>query len=359
MKILICVNHPAHVHLFKNFIWRMQEKGHTFNIVARDKESTIDLLEKFGFSYILISKAETTPIGFAREAIKRAWKIRSIIRESRSELVLSQMDPSPAIAAKIMGVPYVCLADSEPAKLILRSTVPLSRAVLTPSSFRMNLGWRQINYRGYKELAYLHPNVFKPDISVLKEIGLSINDPYFILRFVSWSAHHDVGEKGIQNKFEIVNRLEKFGHVFISSESQLNGGLKQYKLDISPEKMHDVLFYANLLFCDSQTMATEAAILGTPVVRCNSFAGGGDMGNFIELEKKYNLIYNFNDEKKAIDCAESLLKKPNLKQEWVEKKNVLISDKIDVTSFMIWLIENYPNSISEIMDIPGVQNNFR
>jgi predicted glycosyltransferase len=135
----------------------------------------------------------------------------------------------------------------------------------------------------------------------------------------------------------------------------LVGDLEKYELKVSPEKMHDVLYYARLLFCDSQTMATEAGVLGTPAVRCNSFVGVNDMGNFIELENKYGLIYNFSDENKALSCALSLLKTPDIKTEWVKRQKILLNDKIDVTAFMIWFIENYPRSIIEMKEHPEVQ----
>ena len=38
MKILIDINHPAHVHYFKNFIKIMEKKGHEFLIISRNKE---------------------------------------------------------------------------------------------------------------------------------------------------------------------------------------------------------------------------------------------------------------------------------------------------------------------------------
>jgi len=355
MKILISVNHPAHVHLFKNLIWKMEGNGHRFLIVARDKDKTIDLLDKYGFQYILTGQAETTPLGYIREMLERTKIFFSVIGDYKPDIVLTQMDPSPAIAAKLRSVPYLCLADSEPAKLILQSTMPFTQAVLTPSCFRTNLGKKQIYYNGYKELAYLHPHTFQPDASVLNELGVGVDDPYIILRFVSWGAHHDIGEQGIQNKIEIVKQLEPYGRVFISSESKLGEDLEKYELKVSPEKMHDVLHYAHLLFCDSQTMATEAGVLGTPAIRCNSFVGANDMGNFIELENKYRLIYNFSDENRALDFAVSLLKTPDIKEEWAKRQKHLLNDKIDVTAFMIWFIENYPRSFAEMKEYPDVQ----
>jgi predicted glycosyltransferase len=226
--------------------------------------------------------------------------------------------------------------------------MPFTQAVLTPSCFRTCLGEKHIYYSGYKELAYLHPNVFKPDVSVLKDLGVEMGDPYIVLRFVSWRAHHDIGEQGIQDKTEIVKQLEQHGRVFISSESKLGEGLEKYELKVSPEKIHDVLYYAHLLFCDSQTMTTEAGVLGTPAIRCNSFVGANDMGNFIELENKYRLIYNFSDENMALNFAVSLLEAPDIKEEWSKRQKNLLNDKIDVTAFLLWFVENYPQSFVDM-----------
>jgi len=70
MKIVVDINHPAHVHFFKNFIWEMERKGHEILITAREKEVTYRLLDNYGFDYIkmgsyrrsLIEKLINVPI---------------------------------------------------------------------------------------------------------------------------------------------------------------------------------------------------------------------------------------------------------------------------------------------------------
>ena len=104
-----------------------------------------------------------------------------------------------------------------------------------------------------------------------------------------------------------------------------------------------------MLIGDTQTMATEAGILGTPAIRCNSFVGENDMGNFIELEKKYDLIYSYRDQDEALNKALELLKDDNLKREWAKKIERLLNEKIDVTKFMVEFIENYPQSFHELV----------
>jgi len=76
------------------------------------------------------------------------------------------------------------------------------------------------------------------------------------------------------------------------------------------EAIHDLLAFADCYVGDSQTMATEAAVLGTPAVRTSAFVGDDDMSNFRELETEYGLLQSFADEDAAIDRAVAFLKEP-------------------------------------------------
>jgi predicted glycosyltransferase len=98
-------------------------------------------------------------------------------------------------------------------------------------------------------------------------------------------------------------------------------------------RIHDVLYYADLLVTDTQTMATEAALLGTPVVRCNTFVGQKDMGNFIELEEN-GLLYNYRDSNQAMTRILNLLKQPRLKETWREKTEKYIAGKQNIAEYM-------------------------
>ena len=264
-----------------------------------------------------------------------------------------------AHVSKLTKAKSIIFTDSEPAKIINSLTFPFADVICTPSCFKNDLGKKHIRYDGYHELAYLHPNYFTPNPAVLDEVGLDKDDTFVILRFVSWTASHDVGQHGILDKTALVHELERYGQVFITSEGRLDDELVKYKIKVSPEKLHDLLYYTDLLMGDSQTMTTEAAVLGTPAIRCNSFVGENDMGNFIELEQKYGLIFNYNDPDRAIEKAVELIQKPNLKEEWKKKREKLLKDKIDVTAFMVWFIENYPESFKEMRENPEIQYRFR
>jgi predicted glycosyltransferase len=260
----------------------------------------------------------------------------------------------------MMRKKYISLHDTEHAKLV-NITVPFTDVIFTPSCFKKDLGKKQIRYNGYHELAYLHPNYFTPNPAVLDEIGLSKDDTFIILRFVSWSASHDVGHSGltIDTKRKAVKEFEKYGHVFITSESPLSEEFERYRIAVSPEKIHDLMFYATLLYGESATMASECAVLGTHAIYCD-FAGRGYTD---EEEEKYGLVFNFKldeeSQRKSLEKAVELFGDNNLKSLGRKKREKLLEDKIDVTAFMVWFVENYPESFREMKENPRIQERFK
>jgi len=74
-------------------------------------------------------------------------------------------------------------------------------------------------------------------------------------------------------------------------------------------------------------MASEAAILGTPSIYVSSLAG--TMGNFIELEETYDLLYSLPDGSAALGKAIEILQDPASKEKWRSKRKRLLADKID------------------------------
>jgi hypothetical protein len=83
------------------------------------------------------------------------------------------------------------------------------------------------------------------------------------------------------------------------------------------------------------------------------------MGNFIELENRYQLLFNFSDFKGAMAKAIEIAGDDNVKAEWLRKRDRLFKENIDVTAFMTWCIENYPSSLDEMRENSKAQERFR
>lgn len=179
------------------------------------------------------------------------------------------------------------------------------------------------------------------------------------MRFNVFKAHHDIGIKGLslEQKLKLVSMLKPLGKIFITTEREIETELSEYQMKISPEKAHSLLAYATLLIGDSQTMTSEAAVLGVPSLRCNSFARR--ISYLEEEEKKYGLTYSFLPEEfnKFKIKLTQLLEMSDLREEWQKRRNIMLKDKIDVTGFMVWFVENYPLSIEILKKNPDFSNN--
>ncbi|MDM7999865.1 MAG: hypothetical protein QUS33_07680, partial [Dehalococcoidia bacterium] len=67
-------------------------------------------------------------------------------------------------------------------------------------------------------------------------------------------------------------------------------------------------------------------------------------GTLREQEERYGLVYCFSDprngQRQAMEKAAELLRRPRLKEEWREKRDRALSEKVDMTRFMVELAEN-------------------
>ncbi|QLC49636.1 DUF354 domain-containing protein [Methanolobus zinderi] len=333
MRVLIDIGHPGHVHFFKNIVLGLEENGHQVLVTARDKDVTVSLLESCGIPYEILSKIGSGKGSLIREWVSRDVRLLKVAKKFDPDIMIGVLNPCVAHVAWLMGKESFIFTDTEHAKLANYVTLPFADRVFTPSCYAQDLGNKQIRYKGYHELAYLSPEYFEPDPDFLSEYDLSEDDRIIVLRFVSWGASHDIGQHGITNKLELVQELEKFGKVFITSEQELNGGLEKYRISVSPEKLHDLLYHASLYLGDGGTTAVESALLGTPAVYVSSLVG--TMGNFTELETEYEMLHCYNDSDLALQKAIDILNDPDSKQKWGKKRDKLLADKIDVNEFIM------------------------
>ena len=336
MRIVVDIGHPSQVHFFKNFIMEMQKKGHQIFITVSEKDMTIALLHSFGFKYINLGSYGNTLLQKAMNISVMDIKMYKAVKNLSPDIFLGFGSVRAAHVAWLLRKPCIIFDGDD-------FTFPYYRrfasTICVFSGFEKT-GKKIVNVPGYKELAYLHPSWFTPNLAD------QAKGPITVLRFVS-RAFHDIGKEGFNLDFKkkLVEELGKYSDVFISSEAPLPEELKSYRIKIKPEEMPAFLYGANLLVTDSGSMTTEAAVLGIPVVRCNSFIGHGSLGIFQELENKYGLIFNFTDPVPALKKAIELAQIPDIRIEWEQKRKCLLKDKIDVTSFMIWFVEQYPASI--------------
>lgn len=365
MKIAFFINTPAQLHFYKNIIETLETHNHKVIVLVRDYGETLQVANGIKKAFFVYSKAPNDKLGKILSLPKDVYKAYKLLKKFKPDIVTG-FGVYDAYTAALLKKPCIVFNDSEPRvnsvtySIQFKTFIPLIDAIITPASFQDNLGEKQIKVRSYKELAYLHPYYFKPNADILDELNVKENEDFVLLRFNAFDAVHDAGIKGfsLNEKMQLIKALEQYAKIFVVSENNLTSDFDKYILKIPKYKIHDALYFAKLLVSDTQTMTTEAAILGTPAVRCNTFVGPNDMGNFIDLENTYGMIFNYDNASEAISKAVELIKQPDLKMKWRDKRVVLLKEKINITEFMVWFFENYPQSLNEMKNNPNYQNIF-
>ena len=314
-------------------------------ITARDKEVSYQLLDAYNIPYNKRGKGSKSFTGKLLYFPKANTLLYKKAKEFNPDLFLSFSSPYAAQVSSLFRKPHIALDDTEHARLGRWLYRPFTNIVLSPACYKGTASKKQNLFNGYLELCYLHPNRFQPDSTILKQAGLKRDESFVLLRFVSWQATHDAGHSGVspENKRKAVEAFSKHARVLISSEEELPEDLKPYQVSIPPHRMHDLLSYSSLFFGESATMASEAAMLGVPAI----YLDDEGRGYTDELEKNYGLVFNFTesvqDQGKSIQKGIELLQMENREDFFRKKREKMLSEKIDVTEYLIDFVEQFMN----------------
>ena len=337
MRYLVFTNTPAQAHVYKHAVRELRSRGHEVLVLARDYQCTVALLDFFDLPYATYGELDSTKLSLARELPRHYLSILRRVRRYDPDLIFG-MGSYAAHAGLASRTPVVLLLDSEHHGVDHALSRPFADAILTPHAFRKNLGPKHYRFRGYKECAYLHPDVYEPSPDVRDELGVGRDEQFSLVRFNAFGSHHDVGESGFSaaQRQTLVDRLAEYGPVFVSSErddlSVSGSSVRPY--DLHPARLHDALAEAHLLVADTATIATESALLGTPAVRSSSFVGDDDFGNFLALERE-GLIDNYREFDDVLSRATDLAADSSVPERWAAKRDAYVADTVNLSDLIV------------------------
>lgn len=336
MRVAFFTNTPAHVHLYKHSIRRLRSKGHQALALARDYECTRDLLEYYDLPFSIYGSCADTKISLFKSLPRHFAGIARASKSFRPDIIFG-MGAYSAFAGVVTNSPTVLILDSEPTTLDHRLSHPFARVILTPAAFNKHLGPKHYQFRGFKECAYLHPDEFTPDPSVRSELGVGPDERFAIVRFNAFGSHHDIGQAGfsLTQRQQVVDTIADHARVFVTGDTSgaVTDRRDVFDYNVHPARIHDTLYEATLLVADSQTMVTEAALLGTPAIRSNSFVGPDDMGNFLELERQ-GLVRNIGEVEDVLATATNLLTDRGVMAGWRARRDEYLSGLVNLTDII-------------------------
>lgn len=359
------ISHPAHFHLFRYTMDALKADGHLVTVIIRPKDVLEDLCRNSGTDFIKIKERSRTTgrLGLALSLVEKTWEVCRIVRKVRPDFMIGS-DGVIAYAGRLFGIPsFDCDEDdAEATPLFAKMFYPFFTGIITPVCCSVGK-WeaKKVGVHSYHELGYLHPNQFTPDRAKVEQYGIDTSRPYTLIRFAQLTAHHDVGIHGIDTEVaeKVLEMVRPHGPVYITSERPLEPQFEPYRIKIDPLDMHHVMAFASLYIGDSQTMAAEAGVLGTPFVRLNDFSGR--LAYLNEIEDNYQLGYSHKskDIEGFYKSVQFWLDTPERKDICAQRREKMLSEKIDYAKFLTWFIESYPDSISIMRENPDYQWRFR
>jgi len=360
MNILFALGHPAHYHLFKNTSSALKMKGHNVHYVITQKDILEDLLKSNKENYSVLAEREVRGNLF-NKFLKILKSTRSLIKIARKKdaTILIGCLSQIAYAGKILRIPSIFVGEDDFSYTWLQGiiTYPFVTKILAPKPTNVGpFDYKRISYDGYQKLSYLHSNYFKSNRTLN-----TTKKKQILIRLVNLSAYHDVTARGLNNHLlvEFIQIFKEIANIYISAERKLPEMFEEYRINIDPNKMHEFLLNSDLFIGDSQSMAVEASLLGVPNIRINNFASKISVLNEIEFKYKLTKSLEPEDAYKITEISKEILLSKDIYNIHLHLRDIMLVDKIDVTAFMVWFIENYPESVKIMKENPDYQLRFK
>ncbi len=339
-RLLIYLGHPAHYYLFKHTIKKCLASDLPILVCIKKKDVLEQLLiqEQVPYTNIMHYERNNNIKGILGGIVHRTSSLYKLIKQFKPTVLAGTSAEITWLAKWFGATSFVFNEDDYVAvKKFCLLAYPLATGVVAPNVCKVGKWFehKKLAYNAYHELAYLHPNNFTPNEQIVKDYGINTDKPYFVLRFSSLGAFHDVGKTGITDELalQLIKILSEYGACYITSERNIGKQLEKYRLAILPHHMHHILAFAKLYIGDSQTMTAEASVLGVKAIRFNDFVG--KLSYLEELEHKFNLSKGFKTHQwnELINYVSDEVKNTGNPDYKKVNKNELLAQKVDPNPF--------------------------
>jgi hypothetical protein len=307
MIVGVDILHLAYWNFYKNIINKLEVNGHQVYLFIRKRGPLLRVIREEYQKHENIIVTGKYYKGKKKMLLHplRIFKLLFLLKKLKVDVVTSD-GFFIGVAGKLLGIPSVMHSDDFEYSFSYKMTQFFSTVMVIPDVFPIT-SQKDFPYKGCKEYAYLNKDYFK--YSTEKIGSFSDNNKYVFIRLVSKSSlnyrHLNDEKSNIRN---ILQYLENKGvKVLLSSEIPFNENFINITLLKPPiENFHSILKYSSVVITEGDTMAREAAILGTPVC----YIGGRKM-KIHDYFKREGAFLESEDSQKIIQYIENCLDKKN------------------------------------------------
>jgi hypothetical protein len=275
--IWVDVDNSPHVPFFGPIVEELEHSGYKVLLTARDCFQVCGLADLLGLSYRRIGRhyGKNTALKLLGLGWRALQLIPTALRE-RPILAMSHGSRSQLLAANVLRIPSITMADYEFAKIwmLVHPTWVITPEIISDEAIRGRKG-RTLKYPGIKEDVYVHN--FKPAAGWLASLGLNGTDFIVTVRPPATEAHYHSPES--DELFEaVVAFLAKQARVRMimlpRNERQAADIRTKWSrlfdegIIFIPNHVVDglnLIWHSDLVISGGGTMNREAAALGVPV----------------------------------------------------------------------------------------------
>jgi predicted glycosyltransferase len=276
-SIWIDLDNSPHVPFFRPIIRQLELHGYRVLVTARDCFQVCGLAEQLHLA--------CRPIGrhYGKYRIMkllglgiRTLQLLPLARQARPALAVSHGSRSQLVAAKLLGIPTLQIADYEFAKIwaVVRPSWAMTPAMIPNDAMKLR-GDRILKYPGIKEDVYVAS--FLPQDGIRQELGIAESEILVTIRPPASEAHYHSPDSDKlfratiahlapmpEVRIVVLPRTPKQGQKIMAAWPELCSNRKLF----IPERVVDglnLIWHSDLVISGGGTMNREAAALGVPV----------------------------------------------------------------------------------------------
>jgi len=302
MNILFDLNHPVDVNFFKQVIFLLKSQEHNVIITYRPRGKLQKIID------YELSDFNCTPIGghykvFVFKVLGQLYRDVIMCKfQRKNKIDLSVCFGSTnAISSWLNNIPYLAFDDDIEYKIPFYHANIFSTRHIMPDRITFTNS-KTHKYKGFKELAYLHPNYFTPKETELAKYGIKENYYVFIREIANVSLNYKKENKCIR---DIIKALKLKGYQIVISleDENLEKSLKDdcIILEEPVTDIYSIIKFSKFVISSGDTMAREACLLGTPCI----YTGGREMVMNSELIEM-GAMFKADDLKNVIEQIDVL-----------------------------------------------------
>lgn len=333
MNLLFNLVHISDLNLFKPAINELGKSNQIY-VTVRQRGDLLKIVEKeLDLPIIIIGNHQQAFLKKVIGIISSEYAYWKLIKKLNINVSINQSFYS-VWACKFRGAKFITFEDDFEYKLAFYYAKCFASKDVMPK-FIPAKGKNVVKYNGFKELAYLHPNRYSANHSILKTYNLEPYE-YVFVREVSNVSLNYKNKKDHLSKILLRLSFKKIRVVLsIEDKSHLDHLIQSHpNLIVLNEPVEDIfslIKFAKFSISSGDTVARESALLSTPCL----FTGNRNMimnKSLIDL----GLIININgidDISKSIDDlflnAESRRKNMNILLTQYDDTTKVIIDQIN------------------------------